>query len=362
MALEREKALGSTIKKEDKAPVKNRTNHLFVIGIDEYKYHPKLHNCKRDCNKLIEVLTTKYDFSIDHVVKRYDAEATYTNILDQLETYSTTLGELDNLIVYFSGHGYRNDITDIGYWVPVEATKETKDFVPNSLIRDYIEINKAHHIFLILDSCFSGKLFSQFKSIQEVYDRMEADPSRWALTAGRDEVVTEGALGDHSPFAKSLIGFLDRTETAISTQLLCAKMVEAVGSNSGQLPRGEPLNGVGHQGGQFIFRRKAVSQSDRIDKPEELETLSKQTKEHSEKTPTEKVDTSETLDFIQKLELKGLIGEAEAWNEKLSYLRSTHAAMAEGAHKFQIKMEIRQTEKELAAVVEKIKAVQDRNG
>ena len=281
--------------------------------------------------------------------------------LDQFEAYTASLTADDNLIVYFSGHGYLNEITDLGYWVPVEAGKETKDFIPNSLVRDYIEITKAHHIFLILDSCFSGKLFSQFKTAADVYDRMEIDPSRWALTAGRAEVVTEGALGDHSPFAKSLMGFLERTKTALSTQLLCAKMVEAVGTNANQLPRGEPLNGVGHQGGQFIFRRKAVSQSDITDKPEELKPLEENTQKFTEKSPKERLNESTTLDLIQKMEIEGRLAEAEIWNEKLAYLRKTVASMAEGSHKFQIKMEIRDTEKELATVVETIKEIQKRN-
>ena len=53
---------------------------------------------------------------------------------------------------------------------------------------------------MIVDSCFSGSLFMRFKSVG-LAERLEHIPSRWGLTAGRNEVVADGKMGNNSPFA-----------------------------------------------------------------------------------------------------------------------------------------------------------------
>ena len=82
-------------------------------------------------------------------------------------------------------------------------------------------------------------------------------PSRYLLAAGRNEPVSDGKLGRHSPFAESLIDILSyHTEPFLPVTQLTLLLIEAVASNAKQLPRGEPLREVGHRGGVFLFQRK----------------------------------------------------------------------------------------------------------
>ena len=183
--------------------------------------------------------------------------------LRQFRTLIKKITPEDNVIIYFSGHGEYDKVFDEGYWIPVNAQLGAhEDFVPNSKIKSILEAIKAKHIFLIADACFSGSLFTQFKSAA-IAERLENDPSRWGLTAGRNEVVSDGQVGDHSPFADSLLYHLKENKAPLGVATLCNRVVENVVAAAEQTPRGEPLKVQGHRGGQFFFHPKG-SQQDKV--------------------------------------------------------------------------------------------------
>jgi len=171
-------------------------NYLFVIAIDVYQHCPRLYNCIADAKQLIEVLTTQYFFEEKNVITLFDEAATEGNIFNAFRRLAQKVTHSDNLIIYFSGHGEYDKVFQEGYWIPVNAHQSAQeDFVSNSKIKTILEAINAKHTFLIADSCFSGSLFTQFKSAS-VAERLENDPSRWGLTAGRNEVVSDGKAGD----------------------------------------------------------------------------------------------------------------------------------------------------------------------
>lgn len=242
-------------------PVKRRINHLLVIAIDDYKNHPRLYNCKRDAERFIEVLTSKYQFEKENVSTLYNEEATEENILNVFRQLVNTTNPEDNIVVIYSGHGaYEKDISE-GYWIPVDAEPDnTSGFIANSYIVKYLKAIKAHHILLIVDSCFSGSLFSTREvEINTASQRLDNITSRWLLTAGRMEVVSDGKPGDNSPFTDNVLYFLENNDApSLSISKLAQQVTEAVAYNAKQTPRGEPLQDIGHRGGQFHFHQKGT--------------------------------------------------------------------------------------------------------
>lgn len=234
------------------------TNYLFVIAIDAYEHCPTLYNCLRDAHQLIELLTTRYRFEKKNVKTLFNEKATEGNIFRGFRELAQTVTLKDNVVIYFSGHGEYDKVFDEGYWIPVNAQLGAhEDFVPNSKIKTILGAIKSKHTFLIADSCFSGSLFSQFKNTT-VAERLENDPSRWGLTAGRNEVVSDGKPGDNSPFAESLLYHLRKNKQALGVATLCNRVVENVIASANQTPRGEPLKVKGHRGGQFFFHPKGA--------------------------------------------------------------------------------------------------------
>jgi len=239
-------------------------NHLFVIAIDDYEYCPKLYNCLKDAKALIKILTEQYEFEQAHIQTLFNQEATEGNIFKAFRTLITKVTPEDNVIIYFSGHGEYDEVFDEGYWIPINAKLGAhEDFVPNSKIKNILEAIKSKHIFLIADSCFSGSLFTQFKSTA-VAERLENAPSRWGLTAGRNEVVSDGQVGDHSPFADSLLYHLKNNKAPLGVATLCNRVIENVVAAAEQTPRGEPLKVKGHRGGQFFFHPRGFQKGNPI--------------------------------------------------------------------------------------------------
>lgn len=228
-------------------------NYLLVIGINDYAHCPKLHNAVKDAREITTVLKKRFRFETDQITELYDEEATKRNIYDTLRMLASKITKSDNFLFYFSGHGEYDKIFQIGYWVPVEAEKNAVDeYIPNSEIRNILSAIKSHHTFLMVDSCFSGVLFAKGNNRNGSLHK-ERDASRWGLTAGRNEIVTDGIKGTNSPFAKSILYELRNTDDPLGVSELCDKVLEVVSANANQTPRGEPIKVDGHQGGQFVF-------------------------------------------------------------------------------------------------------------
>jgi len=213
MAEEKERGLGW----EDSQEIKPQGhNYLLVIGIDKYDYSPQLNNAVRDAQTFQQVLLDKYQFKSEHTYEFYDKDATRKNILEVLGELENKITKNDNLILNFSGHGMVNAKKTKGFWVPVDAQSQV-DYIPNSRIKDHLDEIQAQHIYLIIDSCFSGSIVARS---DEFTQRIEALPSRRVLTSGRNEVVSDGKIGSHSPFASCLIEYLRVYEGPLSASRL----------------------------------------------------------------------------------------------------------------------------------------------
>ena len=231
-------------------------NYLLSIGIDKYTDLPPLFNAVKDAQEVVEVLLNKYQFEQTLVMELYNDTATKKNIYKKLRELTQRVTPKDNVLIYFSGHGEYDKIAKEGYWIPVDAENgEESDYIPNTVIRKKLGTINSRHTFLMADSCFAGSLFAKSAG-RNVGKRYERDPSRWGLTAGRNEIVSDGKAGDNSPFAESLLYRLRNNTGALNVQELCAHVTEYVLANSKQTPIGEPLQIEGHKNGQFVFHMK----------------------------------------------------------------------------------------------------------
>lgn len=234
-------------------------NYLLVIGIDNYPHFPKLFNAVKDANDVKELLLTRYQFDSEHVVTLFDEKATQDNILAALEKFAEQVTEEDSLLLYYSGHGEYKKIIDVGQWIPYDAEPgKLGSFISFDLVIKFIKAIKSRHTLIIADSCYSGALFSERSSTDKARDRLESLPSRWVLTAGRNEVVSDGKPGDNSPFADAVLYHLkNNEEPRFRVSDFCNAVIVDVGNNANQVPRGASLHGVGDRGGEFMFRLKA---------------------------------------------------------------------------------------------------------
>ncbi len=186
----------------------------------------------------------------------YDKNATAEAILIALDEYVGKIKEVDSLVILYSGHGENRN--DIGFWVPFDAERPTQ-YLPQSTIRDYLEPIKARHVFLICDSCFAGRFFATNTRSTGKSQPAEKFPSRYALTSGRSELVSDGQAGGNSPFAETLKNLLKTSPGPIGAVWLSESTMQEVANKVDQFQT--PDHGILNVGyfqsrGQFYFHPK----------------------------------------------------------------------------------------------------------
>ncbi len=246
-------------------------SYLFLIAINDYKNGiGSLHNTVNDLQKLKECLIQHYQFEEQHLKILTNHEATTAAIHQAFDEYHDILTEEDNFLFFFSGHGHYDERTKIGYWLTADSKRGSKQsYFSNHEVMAHVRQLKARHVVGIVDSCFSEALFFD-KGDGIPIDRRYNIPSRWLLTAGRLEVVSDGSLGEHSPFVKTLLTQLHfPDESVLWMSELCPKVIKGVGHSSQQMPRGETMKITGHQGGDFPFIRNGYTLAKR---PEQTAT------------------------------------------------------------------------------------------
>lgn len=233
---------------------------LFVIGIDNYSspVWSNLNNAVLDCQELSRVLIDKYSFEeVENPL--FNEEATKAKIYTSLNTIKQIIEPEDSLIVFFAGHGNMNPHTKRGYWIPHEGTADPSSWIENSVIKDHIQDINSRHIWLLADSCFSGTFLTTTRGIrkEEGYIVLNQKKSRWMISSGGEEKVSDGSPKSHSPFCKYLLKalnqntnkYLSATEVMLYTKVLTE-------NNSHQTPHWAFIENIGHLDGEMILELK----------------------------------------------------------------------------------------------------------
>lgn len=231
-------------------------NHLLIIGIDKYSSWPQLNNAVYDGNAIKELLQARYGFTEENTTLVINEQATRQGILDAFKKVVESVGVNDNVLVYYSGHGIFDQTFGEGYWIPVNGvTGQVADYIPNSQLLQLIKRINSKHTLLIADACFSGSLFEE--SSRGYIETVSQLRSRWAITSGRLEYVSDGAAGNHSPFNETILSILtNNTKEAMAVSELLQTLKTEVTNKTQQTPVGNPLKNAGDEGGEFVFRIK----------------------------------------------------------------------------------------------------------
>jgi hypothetical protein len=231
--------------------------YALLIAINDYN-DPLINNLDKpisDAQKLFDVLVSDYLFEKSHIT--FLKNPTREQIISALDRLENEVTKADNLLIFYAGHGYWNDLTQKGYWLASDASKQnTANWIGNSSISDYIRSIPAKHTLLIADACFSGSIFKTRaafggldKSAQRLYDLT----SRKAMTSG---TLTE--VPDKSVFIEYLIKRLyDNSESYLSSEQLFFSFKPAVLNNTENIPQFGVVGNSGDEGGDFIFIKRS---------------------------------------------------------------------------------------------------------
>ena len=177
--------------------------------------------------------------------------------------------EKDNLIIYYAGHGQIDNKTQQGYWLPVDAEKDsTANWIPNSGISDLLNTISAKHVLVVADSCYSGSMSNstttrlnnkvKTKHVNKWLKAMAKTRSRTVLTSGGLEPVLDTGTNGHSVFANAFIRELEESKGIIDAYQLYLNINQKVSARAmkfgySQTPDYAPIKHAGHAGGEFVL-------------------------------------------------------------------------------------------------------------
>ncbi|MDI6788565.1 MAG: SUMF1/EgtB/PvdO family nonheme iron enzyme, partial [Planctomycetota bacterium] len=311
----------SVVGKDGLTAVERGDFYLVVIGINNYINFPKLATAVNGVKEVKKVLLERYGFETKRLVELYDTDATAKRILAELRTLSGKIKPDDSLLIYYAGHGYLDEITKSGAWIPVDGAKDDPTtWLDNDILKKYLSVDaiKARHILLISDSCFAGDFFARSVSAPNITDAYVqtafGKASREAITSGGVEPVSDAGFSNHSVFAHFLLKALkENTEPYLLTSAVHERVKGGVSANARQQTQYGLLTGTGGElGGSFVlFPKGATGNLDQLVK-EKNERLSMLKQAEDEMKARNEAETSETKAREQKIaELDKQIAELQ---------------------------------------------------
>jgi hypothetical protein len=195
----------------------DRTDYALVFATDNYDNWPDLVNPVFDSRTIAEELKKTYGFKVEMI-----ENATQNDILKKLREYiEKKYKPLDQVFIFFAGHGNYDATFAEGYLVPREAltNDEAKtSYLSYNRLRSVVNNIPSEHIFLVMDVCFGGTfdqaLANSRGDVEDPYKQKNAAEfitqkltykTRKFLTSGGKQYVSDGIPGKHSPFARAFI-------------------------------------------------------------------------------------------------------------------------------------------------------------
>ena len=253
------------MKVEEAGPVyeitaRNGKDYALLFAGDEYLEWGNLVNPVFDAEAIAQELEYSYGFQAE-VIKN----PTQEDIFSALRRYAErTYNEEDQVLVFFAGHGYFDDVFGEGFVVANDSKKDDPgriSYISHNRLRTIIDNIPCEHVFLIMDVCFGGTFdpliasadrgedFGEITKVEFIQRKMRFTTRRF-LTSGGKVYVSDGIPGRHSPFARKLLEALRNYggKDGILTMGEIYNYIERISPEprSGEFGKNEP-------GSDFIF-------------------------------------------------------------------------------------------------------------
>lgn len=241
--------------------------HAILIGNQNYEHDgwEDLLTPHKDVDEISKILETRYNFETT-VLK----DVRNDEFRIALYEVTSKMGERDNLLIYFAGHGQLFADANRAFWEPIDSTPNRPfKSIENEYIKQVLVQSSAKKVLVIADSCYSGTLTrSPISVLSEKNLSPEArtahikdiigQRSRIAFTSGGVQPVADNGGDGNSIFASALIQELNGAYNIFSAHDLAVEVkrkvtVSALNLYHDQQPQYSKIDQASHHGGDFIF-------------------------------------------------------------------------------------------------------------
>ena len=233
----------------------------LLFAVEDYHHWEKLRKPIYDAVSIQQDLENIYGFQTELIKNPTQAE-----IFKALRAYAEKeYTDADQLLIFFAGHGYFDETFDVGSLVArdtrkPEDDKELLSYISHSVIRDIVDRFTCKHIFLVLDTCYSGTFDRRIAMRGHADDRakpltpddiqrkLEYTTRRYLTSGGKEQVP------DDSKFVRAFLEAL-RSQGGVDNILTLDDVSRYMETLDNPKPRASGF-GSDEPGSDFLFFAK----------------------------------------------------------------------------------------------------------
>jgi hypothetical protein len=161
----------------------------------------------------------------------------------------------DQVLLYFAGHGYADQKSGAGFWLPKDAEiSNVRRWITNDDVTKLLRSMPALQVLLVSDSCYSGAFVRNEKeNIQIGAEDARSRRAVMAMSSGGFEPVMDGDV--RSPFADAMIEAMTRSRGNRLGADFFVDVRQKVVASFPQTPRFGVISSSGYdRGADFVFQ------------------------------------------------------------------------------------------------------------
>lgn len=209
--------------------------YAFIVATNEYNKNQTswgdLGNPINDANAITKVLKEKYN--VDSIIELRNP--TKKEVLESLMKLKNKLIKEDRLLFFIAGHGYYNEVIDVGSFVFTDAATlneldNSEGYLSMAELNGMLDKFPSKQVLVLIDVCFGTSFAPNAKDINpnsylgkldipidELIERKNEYKTRIFLASGKGEVPDYWSNSlQHSPFANKIIKELNNEKEFLS--------------------------------------------------------------------------------------------------------------------------------------------------
>ena len=233
----------------------------LVIGLNSYKDTriPQLVSALHDARAIGDAFSAQLGYEVTLLQNPSKAE-----IVKWFNRIVAEMNDTNSFVVYFAGHGELVEKTQMGYWIPGDASAaDPSTWISNNDISRWLVNVNAKQVAVIADSCYSGTLALDIQANSAGLNSTVADDylrkrTITVMSSGSDEPVADTGKFGHSVFAWNLLEEIKGLKSWTVGASVFSNVRTQVERELPQTPRYGISASAGHEdGGDFLFERRS---------------------------------------------------------------------------------------------------------
>jgi hypothetical protein len=137
----------------------NSNSYALIIGISKYQENTTVEYAEQSAQSFSQLVNITFGVPKENIITLFDEKATSGQLKSKLALVKELAEKEGNIYIYFAGHGVPGKDGNT-YILPYDMNADSIHLEPNLQLNNIykkLKTIEAKHVYVFMDSCFSGK-------------------------------------------------------------------------------------------------------------------------------------------------------------------------------------------------------------